>query len=191
MGDFNLSDDMIIRASTAGSSEPRSSISHSLASGGDGGGDEVFQSSTKHKIHLMESEETLLAALFCRVQDCNGMGTATGTPILGDPYAQATLDRCEVDLNRSTFSAGLSQGAVTWAANRAKTLDEWCVDFVNSRLDGPVTVLHLGCGLDGRYLRVRDRFKRNESEVHVSIYTSSYTPSFIFISRTLTNGQRA
>lgn len=124
---------------------------------------EIFLTSSKQKIRLTESEETLLAALFCRVQDSRGGADS----VLRDPYAQPTLDRCEVDFSRSTFSAGLSQGNVTWAAHRARTLDDWCVDFVNSR-EGPVTVVHLGCGLDGRYLRVRERFSKAVEDIHVS-----------------------
>lgn len=122
----------------------------------------TFLTSSKQKIRLTESEETLLAALFCRVQD-----SRSADSILRDPYAEPTLDRCEVDFSRSTFSVGQSPGNAVWAAHRARTLDDWCVNFVNS-CDGPVTVVHLGCGLDGRYLRVRDRFSRGLEDVHVS-----------------------
>lgn len=128
--------------------------------------DSIFlTSSSKQKIRLTESEETLLSALFCRVQDSRKPGPQS---ILRDPYAQSTLERCEVDLSRSTF--GMQPGVVVWAAHRARTLDDWCVDFVNSSREGssPVTVVHLGCGLDGRYLRVRDRFRKGVGDVHVS-----------------------
>lgn len=167
-----LSPDSLSRSSTA---QP--------ASGGGGGGgssipvlkptipaideDSTFVTSSKQKICLTESEETLLAALFCRVQDSHSADS-----VLRDPYAEPTLNRCEVDFSRSTFSVGQSSGNYVWAAHRARTLDDWCVDFVNS-CDGPVTIVHLGCGLDGRYLRVRDRFSKRLQDVHVS-------SSFIF-----------
>lgn len=124
--------------------------------------DLTFLTSSKQKIRLTESEETLLAALFCRVQD-----SRSADSILRDPYAEPTLDRCEVDFSRSTFSVGQSPGNAVWAAHRARMLDDWCVNFVNL-CDGPVTVVHLGCGLDGRYLRVRDRFSKELQDVHVS-----------------------
>lgn len=137
--------------------------------------DAVFRSSSKQKICLTESEETLLAALFLRVQDARSAESITR-----DPYAQATLDRCDVDFSRSTFSVGENHGNVVWAAHRARTLDDWCVDFVNSSLtEGPITVVHIGCGLDGRYLRVRDRFIKGLDCVHVSLYFLCISVSLI------------
>lgn len=133
--------------------------------------DTIF--TTSEKIRLTAPEETLLGTLFCRVQDAR-----SAQPVLRDPYAGPTLDRCAVD--RSRRSTDWSQvsvaaqdagnnNAVMWAAHRARTLDDWCVDFVNSHGgDGPVTVVHLGCGLDGRYLRVRDRLVKRLGDVYVS-----------------------
>lgn len=114
---------------------------------------EVFTSTTKEKIRLTKAEETSLASLFCRVQDAKSQ-----EPILGDASACATLDRCLVDQSRTTFSAGKAPGIFVWASQRALRLDKWCEEFIVSH-EQPVTVLHLACGLDCRYLRVRDRLR--------------------------------
>lgn len=122
------------------------------------GNDSFFVSTTKEKIRLTKSEETCLASLFCRVQDVN-----SPEPILGDVYARATLDRCEVDQGRTTLSVGQQSGNVIYVSSRAATLDAWCEEFILSHED-PVTVLHLGCGLDCRYLRIRDRLRERETD---------------------------
>ncbi|KAJ4393849.1 hypothetical protein N0V93_003064 [Gnomoniopsis smithogilvyi] len=121
----------------------------------------AFVSTAKEKIHLTQAEETCLASLFCRVQD-----TKSAHPILGDVYAQETLNRCEVDQSRTTFSAGQRLGNVIWASYRALTLDQWCEDFILTHKE-PVTVLHLACGLDCRYLRIMDRLRGMDTETDI------------------------
>lgn len=54
----------------------------------------------KEKILLSGVEETLLASIWCRAKD-----SQSEEPLLGDPYAQQILDRCDVDYTRSTFAA--------------------------------------------------------------------------------------
>ncbi|KAK6064359.1 O-methyltransferase [Seiridium cupressi] len=86
------------------------------------------------------------------------------TPILGDPYAKQLLDRCDVDLDATQFSFTTDDRYVTWIANRSKRFDQWCQDFLDPYQE-PVTLLHLGCGLDCRYLRVKHR-PENEVRWH-------------------------
>lgn len=132
---------------------------------------DAFISAAKEKIRLTRAEETCLASLFCRVQD-----TRSSKPILGDSYAYATLKRCDLDQSRTTFSAGQHSGNVVWASHRALMLDTWCEEFILAH-EEPVTVLHLACGLDCRYLRIRDRLRTTEKkpEIRVSeILVSAY-----------------
>lgn len=44
---------------------------------------------------------------------------------------------------------------VRYICNRGKTLDKWCQQFLDIHRNEPVQVIHLGCGLDSRNLRVR------------------------------------
>lgn len=123
--------------------------------------DDAFVSTTREKILLTQAEETCLASLFCRVQDARSTH-----PVLGDAYAQKTFDRCEVDRDRTTFTAVQKPGIVQFACHRPLTLDKWCEEFILAH-DQPVTVLHLACGLDCRYLRMRDRLQEIESKPDV------------------------
>lgn len=127
---------------------------------------EVFVSTAKEKILLTQEEQTSLASLNCRALD-----NKSPDPILGDPYAQPTLDRCDVDLIQSAFSEGRNSGNAVWVSHRALTLDTWCEEFIASHNE-PVTVLHLACGLDCRYLRVRERLRRREVEAEVRVSLS-------------------
>jgi O-methyltransferase len=104
----------------------------------------------KEKLNLTGVEETLLAAIWCRAKDAR-----SANPLLGDPYAQHILDRCDVDYTRSTFAALHDERWGRFIAGRAKKLDLWCQDFLDSYGDTPVQVLQLACGLDSRALRIK------------------------------------
>jgi methyltransferase (TIGR00027 family) len=72
-------------------------------------------------------------------------------PILGDRAAAEAVDRIDYDFNR------MHRAAQPWAnqflvALRAKKLDDWAADFLARHPDA--VVLHLGCGLDTRALRI-------------------------------------
>lgn len=95
------------------------------------------------RIALSAEKETLLVPLYSRALE-----GARARPILRDPTAEAILARIDYDFS------GLKtprQSLVTLAM-RAKRLDWYVRDYL-SRYDSPL-VLHLGCGLDSRYLRV-------------------------------------
>lgn len=131
---------------------------------------DAFVSATKEKVLLTQAEETCLASLFCRIQDAQ-----SPHPVLGDVYARKTLDRCEVDQGRTTFTAVQQVGIVKWVCHRALTLDKWCEEFILAH-DQPVTVVHLACGLDCRYLRLRDRLRGIKSKPDVRVSQSFSSP---------------
>lgn len=114
---------------------------------------------------------TLLVTLACRAADC-----ASTDPILNDVWATAALSRLEyadpsgtvvVPATDQASSQQQSPRFVVAVLVRAKLFDSWTSDFLSryapstagSGDDGAagrrrVTVLHLGCGLDSRALRV-------------------------------------
>lgn len=95
------------------------------------------------KIELQGAAATLLLTLYMRAWDAKQR-----TPILGDRYAVEVMDRVEVDPKLLRWASG-DASAVTC---RARTLDGWTRDFLATHPDAQV--LHLGCGLDSRPLRV-------------------------------------
>ncbi|KAH8681798.1 tetracenomycin polyketide synthesis O-methyltransferase TcmP [Xylariales sp. PMI_506] len=109
----------------------------------------VKQSVDREKVNLTGVEETLLAAIWCRAKDAE-----SANPLLGDPYAQMILNRCDVDYTRSTFAALHDERWAQFIAGRAKKLDVWCQEFLKAHGAEPVQVLQLACGLDSRALRI-------------------------------------
>ena len=104
---------------------------------------DISESDTKIPAALSGVAETLLISLAARAADA-----ASPDPILGDPYAKATLDKLEYDAQRARLSL-LDAGGV---ALRTRQLDQWTASFLH---DHPCcTVLHLACGLDSRMQRV-------------------------------------
>jgi O-methyltransferase involved in polyketide biosynthesis len=95
------------------------------------------------KVDLRGAAATLLLTLYMRRQDARSR-----RPILGDPYAEEVWDRIEHDVG------GLWQftGDVSTIACRSAMLDRWTREFLDAEPGGQV--LHLGCGLDSRPLRV-------------------------------------
>lgn len=73
-------------------------------------------------------------------------------PILGDQAAAEAVDRIDYDFARvhRRVQPSIYQFLV---ALRAKQLDDWATDFLDRNPDA--VVLHLGCGLDTRYLRLQ------------------------------------
>ncbi len=98
---------------------------------------------TTEKIDLRGSAATLLLTLYMRAWDAR-----QSRPILGDQYAAEVLDKVEFDESVLRWASG-DASAVTC---RARTLDGWTRDFLATEPDGQV--LHLGCGLDSRPLRL-------------------------------------
>lgn len=88
---------------------------------------------------------------------CRALDAASEKPLLADPYAQPTLDRCEVDFARTTFASVRDERWARFIGGRSRALDAWCQRFLDEHAarHEPVQVVHLGCGLDSRVLRVR------------------------------------
>lgn len=98
---------------------------------------------TRQHVELEGVAETLLITVYMRAVDA-----ASAHPVLGDPYAIDLVDRLDYDF--SAFDLGRGNSPVI--AARAAGLDRWTQAFLDDHPDGQV--LHLGCGLDSRPLRL-------------------------------------
>jgi len=94
-------------------------------------------------VRLTGAQETLLATLYAKALD-----NRSPRPVLGDASAEELMRRIDYDFTKMKF-IGRDRRTVTF---RAKKLDEWTLRFV--KRDPEATVLHLGCGLDGRAYRL-------------------------------------
>lgn len=95
------------------------------------------------KVELRGAAATLLFTLYLRRRDAR-----SAHPILGDPYAEPVYDRITHDVRGMPLLAGDATAIVC----RARLLDLWARAFLAGEPDGQV--LHLGCGLDSRPLRL-------------------------------------
>ncbi len=94
----------------------------------------------KEKISLTEEQETLLIPLFAKAQE---------NSILRDEKAREILDRVQYDFQALKVP---EKTAVTLRM-RAKQLDEYTRAFLCDHTNA--VVIHLGCGLDSRCIRVQ------------------------------------
>jgi len=97
----------------------------------------------RQRIRLTEEKETLLVPLLAKA-----VGSSVAHPILVDPKAEEILGLVEYDFDELKVPGK----TLTTLAMRAKKLDACVRDYL-LRVDDPL-VLHLGCGLDSRVLRV-------------------------------------
>jgi O-methyltransferase involved in polyketide biosynthesis len=95
------------------------------------------------KIVLTEEKETLFVPLLGKA-----VMSRQAHPILVDPKAEEIIGRVEYDFDRLRAP----EKTLITLAMRAKQLDSFVRDYL-ARTPDPV-VLHLGCGLDSRVLRV-------------------------------------
>jgi methyltransferase (TIGR00027 family) len=98
---------------------------------------------TKTKVALSGVSETMLVTLTSRAEDAR-----QASPVLGDTWAAAVLDQLD-------YARPQTQGDRSFFATvllRARLLDAWTAEFLNANPEA--TVLHLGCGLDSRALRL-------------------------------------
>src|SRR4030066_709646 len=93
----------------------------------------------KTKITLTPEQETLLIPLYTKAQP--------GTPLFFDPKAQDILNHVDYDFTKLR----VPYKTVILVCQRAKKLDAVTRDFLAGHPSG--SVLHLGCGLDGRFWR--------------------------------------
>jgi O-methyltransferase involved in polyketide biosynthesis len=96
--------------------------------------------STKEKIVLTKEQETLLIPLYAKAQQ---------NPVLCDEKARQILDGAQYDFQTLKVP---EKTAVTLRM-RAKQLDEYTRAFLADHLQA--LIIHLGCGLDSRCLRVQ------------------------------------
>lgn len=94
------------------------------------------------RVNLRGAPATLLMTLYLHARDAE-----SAHPILGDRFAAEALKRIDAEGGVQRFD---SDTATITA--RARRLDDWCAAFLAAHPDGQV--LHLGCGLDSRPLRV-------------------------------------
>ena len=94
----------------------------------------------KTKVTLTPEQETLLITLHAKAQP--------GNPLFFDPKAQEILNQMDYDFARLR----VPYKTVILVCQRAKKLDAVTRDFLAEHPNG--VVLHLGCGLDGRFWRM-------------------------------------
>ncbi|WAS98910.1 class I SAM-dependent methyltransferase [Nannocystis punicea] len=95
------------------------------------------------KIELAGVQETLLITLHARALE-----SRSPDPILRDETAERLVDTIAYDFARLKSA----QGDRFTTSVRAKQLDAWTREYLAAHADA--TVLHLGCGLDSRVIRV-------------------------------------
>lgn len=96
------------------------------------------------KVDLSGAPQTMLATLYAKALDAD-----LPRPILGDQLAKEIAQRIDYDWSRTTMTPKRSPGATTRTAH----FDNWTRQFL--AVHPQAVVLHLGCGLDGRFFRLR------------------------------------
>ncbi|MFY1683515.1 class I SAM-dependent methyltransferase [Micromonospora sp. WMMD730] len=95
------------------------------------------------KVSLTGAAETTLATLCARAVDAR-----SPHPMLGDHTAAGILDRLDYDFAKLQIQPATAVGI----ALRTRFFDRWTRRFLDAHPEA--TVLHLGCGLDGRAQRL-------------------------------------
>jgi O-methyltransferase involved in polyketide biosynthesis len=98
----------------------------------------------RERIDLTGERATLLITVMSKAQE-----SRRANPIIHDPSAQAVLDRADYDFK----ALRVPRKSSIMVAMRARKLDDLVQNFIDGR-DQP-TVVNLGCGLDGRFARVK------------------------------------
>lgn len=98
----------------------------------------------KVAINLSGAPQTMLATLYAKALDAD-----LAHPILGDRYAKEIVERIDYDWRKTSITARRSPSVTTRAAH----FDTWVRQFLAAH--PRAVVLHLGCGLDSRFFRVR------------------------------------
>jgi O-methyltransferase involved in polyketide biosynthesis len=97
----------------------------------------------KLHVDLSGAPQTMLATFYAKVLDAG-----LEKPILGDRLAKQIADRIDYDWSKTAITAGNSPSVTTRSAH----FDTWARQFLAVNPDA--VVLHLGCGLDGRFFRL-------------------------------------
>lgn len=88
--------------------------------------------------------QTALATLYAKALDAD-----LPNPVLGDRYAKDIVRRLDYDWAKTAITARDSPSVTSRTAH----FDGWARQFLAVHPDA--VVLHVGCGLDGRYFRLR------------------------------------
>jgi len=96
------------------------------------------------QVALEGPPQTMLATLYAKALDAE-----FPNPILGDRYAKEAVERIDYDWKHTTITARNAASVTTRTAH----LDTWARQFL--AVHTKAVVLHVGCGLDGRYFRLR------------------------------------
>ncbi|WP_319452700.1 MULTISPECIES: class I SAM-dependent methyltransferase [unclassified Mycobacterium] len=97
----------------------------------------------KLHVDLSGAPQTMLATFYAKALDAG-----LEKPILGDRLAKQIADRIDYDWSKTAITAGNSPSVTTRSAH----FDTWARQFLAVNPDA--VVLHLGCGLDGRFFRL-------------------------------------
>jgi O-methyltransferase involved in polyketide biosynthesis len=98
----------------------------------------------KIRVDLSGAPQTMLATLYAKALDADA-----DHPILHDTYAKAVVARIDYDWDRTGITARNAPSVVIRSAH----FDKWARQFL--AVHPEATVLHVGCGLDSRALRLR------------------------------------
>ena len=100
---------------------------------------------TDDKLHvdLSGAPQTMLVTFYAKALDAG-----LEKPILGDRLAQQIADRIDYDWSKTAITVANSPSVTT----RSSHFDTWARQFLAVSPDA--VVLHLGCGLDGRFFRL-------------------------------------
>lgn len=96
------------------------------------------------RVDLEGPQQTMLATLYAKALDAD-----LPNAILGDRYAKEAVGRIEYDWVKTTITPRKSASVTTRTAH----LDIWARQFLDAHPSA--VVLHMGCGLDGRYFRLQ------------------------------------
>lgn len=94
----------------------------------------------REPIQLTGEQETLLVPLYCKTNECGA--------ILSDPKAQEIVSQIAYDFSE----LNIPRKTCLMLCMRTRRFDEYTRAFLAQHSD--CLVLHLGCGLDSRYMRL-------------------------------------
>ena len=97
----------------------------------------------KLHVDLSGAPQTMLATFYAKALDAD-----LPKPILGDRFAKEIVERIDYDWKRTAITPSNSPSVTTRSAH----FDNWARQFLAVNSDA--VVLHLGCGLDARCLRL-------------------------------------
>ncbi len=104
-----------------------------------------YENSEKQKVILTEEKETLLITLYAKALD-----NRRESSILNDEKAEEMVRAIDYDFDK--LIPPEDSNSANLIIVRAKQIDEWLKEFLNTNPNS--TVLNLGCGLDTRVSRV-------------------------------------